>query len=78
MKAGIIQLPSVAKLGVYTAYSYYFRAFGNSKQSSKPETRVRVNNFMKTYLFCKSYLKVKFNLFEILFYMAVVRTNRYY
>ena len=64
-KAGIIQLPSVAKLGVYTAYSYYFELLVKLKKTEPSkllETRVRVNNFMKTYLFCKSYLKVKFNL----------------
>jgi phytoene/squalene synthetase len=61
---GIAQLPLVAKLGVYTAYSYYFELLIKLKKtrpSKLLETRIRVNNFMKTYLFCKSYLKVKFN-----------------
>ena len=61
---GIVQLPLVAKLGVYTAYSYYFELLIKLKKtrpSKLLETRIRVNNFMKTYLFCKSYLKVKFN-----------------
>ena len=63
-KIGIAQLPLVAKLGVYTAYSYYFELLIKLKKtrpSKLLETRIRVNNFMKTYLFCKSYLKVKFN-----------------
>ena len=61
---GITQLPIVAKLGVYTAYSYYFELFVKLKKTQPSkllETRVRVNNFMKTYLFFKSYLQVKFN-----------------
>ena len=61
---GIAQLPLVAKLGVYTAYSYYFELLIKLKKtrpSKLLENRIRVNNFMKTYLFCKSYLKVKFN-----------------
>tara|TARA_B100000900_G_C20585068_1_gene719206 strand:- start:87 stop:935 length:849 start_codon:yes stop_codon:yes gene_type:complete len=61
---GITHLPNVAKLGVYTAYSYYFQLLVKLKKTQPSkllETRVRVNNFMKTYLFCKSYLKVKFN-----------------
>ena len=61
---GIAQLPLVAKLGVYTAYSYYFELLIKLKKtrpSKLLETRIRVNNLMKTYLFCKSYLKVKFN-----------------
>ena len=64
-QVGIIQLPRVAKLGVYTAYSYYFELLVKLKKTQPSkllETRVRVNNFMKTYLLCKSYLKVKFNL----------------
>ena len=41
-QAGIIQLPSVAKLGVYTAYSYYFELLVKLKKHShlnfwKPE-----------------------------------------
>ena len=63
-QAGITQLPIVAKLGVYTAYSYYFELLAKLKKTRPSklfETRIRVNNFMKTYLFCKSYLKVKFN-----------------
>ena len=63
-KIGIAQLPLVAKLGVHTAYSYYFELLIKLKKipSSKLlETRIRVNNVMKTYLFFKSYLKVKFN-----------------
>ena len=63
-QAGITQLPFVAKLGVYTAYSYYFELLVKLKKTQPSkllETRVRVNNFMKTYLYVKSYLKVKFN-----------------
>ncbi|MAJ52164.1 MAG: phytoene synthase [Flammeovirgaceae bacterium] len=63
-QTGITQLPLVAKLGVYTAYSYYFELLVKLKKTQPSkllETRIRVNNFMKTYLFCKSYLKVKFN-----------------
>jgi len=63
-KIGIAQLPLVAKLGVYTAYSYYFELMVKLKKTPSSrllETRIRVNNFMKTYLFFKSYLKVKFN-----------------
>ena len=61
---GIAQLPLVAKLGVYTAYSYYFELLIKLKKTPSSrllETRIRVNNFMKTYLFFKSYIKVKFN-----------------
>ena len=63
-QAGITKLPFVAKLGVYTAYSYYFELLVKLKKTQPSkllETRVRVNNFMKTYLYFKSYLKVKFN-----------------
>ena len=63
-QAGITKLPFVAKLGVYTAYSYYFELLVKLKKTQPSkllETRVRVNNFMKTYLYVKSYLKVKFN-----------------
>ena len=63
-KIGIAQLPLVAKLGVHTAYSYYFELLIKLKKTPSSrllETRIRVNNVMKTYLFFKSYLKVKFN-----------------
>lgn len=63
-KIGIAQLPLVAKLGVYTAYLYYFELLIKLKKTPSSrllETRIRVNNFMKSYLFFKSYVKVKFN-----------------
>lgn len=63
-KIGIVQLPLVAKLGVYTAYLYYFELLIKLKETPSSrllETRIRVNNFMKSYLFFKSYVKVKFN-----------------
>jgi len=63
-KIGIAQLPLVAKLGVHTAYSYYFELLIKLKKTPSSrllETRIRVNNVMKSYLFFKSYVKVKFN-----------------
>ena len=59
---GIKKLPIGVKLGVYSAYLYYFMLFKKIKRMDVKQLmskRVRISNFYKLYLLIKSVLKVK-------------------
>jgi 15-cis-phytoene synthase len=59
---GIMELPAGVKLGVYSAYLYYYMLFRKIKRLSINDLlkrRVRISNFTKAALFIKSYLKIK-------------------
>ena len=62
---GIKELPSIARLGVYTAYVYYYALF--KKIQSTPSStilteRIRIPNNKKYQLLLGSYIKHSFNL----------------
>jgi phytoene/squalene synthetase len=60
---GIKKLPAGVKLGVYSAYLYFyilFRKIRKADLNELMEKRVRVSNFNKLLLLLKSYVKVKF------------------
>lgn len=62
---GIMQLPAVAKFGVYTAYQYYYsllRKLQNTPPLEIMNARIRVPNHQKFGLLAKSYLNYKLNL----------------
>ncbi len=62
---GIIQLPSEAKFGVYTAYKYYYKLLQKLQKTPSAEiksTRIRVPNYQKFGLLAKSYVNYKLNL----------------
>lgn len=59
---GIARLPIGVRLGVYTAYLYYFVLFKKIQRLGVEELlkrRVRVSNFMKFFLFLKSFWEIK-------------------
>ncbi len=59
---GIKKLPIKVKLGVYSAYLYYYMLFRKIKRLDVEElliARVRISNFYKLYLLFKSYFEVK-------------------
>ena len=59
---GIIKLPIAVKLGVYSAYLYYFMLFKKIKRLDVEQLRrkrVRISNLHKLYLLLKSYLQVR-------------------
>jgi 15-cis-phytoene synthase len=59
---GILQLPSGVKLGVYSAYLYYYMLFRKIRKLSINDLlkgRVRISNFTKTALLLKSFLKIR-------------------
>jgi len=59
---GIRQLPAGVRLGVYSAYLYYYQLFNiikKSKVKTLLERRVRVSNTAKFFLLLKSFLEVK-------------------
>lgn len=61
---GIIRLPVGVKLGVYSAYLYYYFLFKKIQKLKVDElmkTRVRISNFTKIILLIKSYLDIKTN-----------------
>jgi 15-cis-phytoene synthase len=58
---GIRQLPSSARLGVYTAYVYYHQLFRKIKHTSPSKimsTRIRISNPRKIFLLFKSYIEL--------------------
>ena len=62
---GIKQLPSGARLGVYTAYKYYRALFNKIKLADVADikdNRIRIPNSRKLILFGSSALKNRFNL----------------
>ena len=62
---GIIQLPSTARFGVYTAFKYYSQLLRKLKRTPSShilETRIRVQDHVKWALLVKSYVNVKLNL----------------
>lgn len=63
--SGILQLPTEAKFGVYTAYRYYYsllRKLQNTPPLEIMHTRIRVSNHHKIGLLAQSYLNYKLNL----------------
>ena len=59
---GIKKLPIAVKLGVYSAYLYYYMLFRKIKRLDVEDLlnrRVRISNLHKLYLFTKSYFEVK-------------------
>ncbi|MBT8302042.1 MAG: phytoene/squalene synthase family protein [Maribacter sp.] len=62
---GILQLPSEAKLGVYTAYKYYYKLLAKLEKTPSEQiknARIRVPNYQKIGLLAKSYVNFKLNL----------------
>ncbi len=62
---GILKLPVEAKLGVYTAYKYYYKLLvklENTPSELIKNTRIRVPNYQKIGLLAKSYVNFKLNL----------------
>ncbi|MFS4467456.1 phytoene/squalene synthase family protein [Maribacter sp. 2210JD10-5] len=62
---GIINLPSEAKFGVYTAYKYYYKLLQKLQRTPSLEiknTRIRVPNYQKFGLLAKSYVNYKLQL----------------
>lgn len=63
--SGILQLPTEAKFGVYTAYRYYYsllRKLQNTPPLEIMNSRIRVSNHHKIGLLAQSYLNYKLNL----------------
>ena len=63
--AGIVKLPLEAKLGVYTAYSYYKKLLQRLSKTPSAEiknTRIRVPDYQKYGLFAKCYFSYKLNI----------------
>lgn len=62
---GIQRLPIEAKLGVYTAYTYYRRLLTRLERTPSKEirnARIRVPNYEKIFLLSKGYMAYKLNL----------------
>jgi phytoene synthase len=62
---GIFKLPTEARLGVYTAYKYYFKLLMKLKQTPSKKiknTRIRVPNYQKMSVLARSYVKFRLNL----------------
>ncbi len=62
---GIVKLPLEAKLGVYTAYSYYKKLLYRLSKTPSAEiknTRIRVPDYQKYGLFAKCYFSYKLNI----------------
>ena len=61
---GIRKLPATSRLGVYLAYSYYYKLFRKIKGYSPDKIlsgRIRIPNARKLSLMFNCFLKVKFN-----------------
>lgn len=59
---GILRLPMGVRLGVYSAYYYYFALFKKIQRMKVKELlrrRVRISNFKKVFLLLKSYIEIK-------------------
>lgn len=62
---GISKLPVEAKLGVYTAYIYFYKLLNKLKKTPSlqiKEQRIRVPNYQKAGLLAKSYISCRLNL----------------
>ena len=62
---GIAKLPVEAKLGVYTAYIYYSKLLCKLKKTPSLEIRkkrIRVSDYQKAGLLCRSYISYRLNL----------------
>ena len=62
---GIVKLPLEAKLGVYTAYTYYKKLLKRLSKTPSEEiknTRIRVPDYQKYGLFAKCYFSYKLNI----------------
>lgn len=63
--SGIINLPTEAKFGVYTAYKYYYKLLKKLQKTPSLDiknARIRVPNYQKFGLLARSYVKYKMNL----------------
>lgn len=62
---GILMLPAKARFGVYLAYRYYLSLF-NKIRRSKPsllmQSRVRINNTLKAFIFLRAGLRNSLNI----------------
>lgn len=61
-KTGIMKLPLGVKLGVYSAYLYYYVLFNKIRSLNVDDLlkrRVRISNFTKLYLLLKSYFEIR-------------------
>jgi phytoene/squalene synthetase len=62
---GLVKLPNDAKLGVYTAYKYYYQLLRKLEKTPSMEiknARIRVPNYQKFGLLAASYVNYKLNL----------------
>lgn len=62
---GIFELPNEARLGVYTAYKYYYKLLQKLKRTPSLQiknTRIRVPNYQKMGVLAQSYFKYRLNL----------------
>ncbi len=62
---GILNLPTEAKFGVYTAYKYYYKLLNKLQNTPSLEiknARIRVPNYQKFGLLAKSYVNYKLHL----------------
>ena len=62
---GVKRLPKSARLGVYIAYTYYFKLFNKIKKTPAKnllQSRIRISNSLKLFLLFKSYISNKLNL----------------
>jgi phytoene/squalene synthetase len=62
---GIRKLPSCARLGVYTAYVYYYQLFRKIKRTSPTKImkgRIRISNPRKMFLLLRSFLELNLKL----------------
>ncbi len=60
---GILKLPPGSRLGVYSAYLYYyvlFKKIRRKKVAELLEQRVRISDFTKLALLCKSIITIRF------------------
>lgn len=61
---GIRLLPKSSRFGVYVAYTYYYNLLKKIKArtvSDLMSQRVRISDYYKYFLYCKSYLRHSFN-----------------
>ncbi len=62
---GILQLPAKARFGVYLAYKYYlslFKKIRRSKPALLLQSRVRINNTGKAFIYVQAGLRNSFNI----------------
>lgn len=63
--AGILQLPSSSRFGVYVAYKYYYSLFKKIKRlhsESVLEKRIRIPDYIKLFILARAKLLYQFNI----------------